>query len=119
MAATKGLPCKATHPTNLHIPQTILRLLTLKGNTILINHIPGLNIKYSKAIQIHHIVAVMAATVVTILVAQTVASLAKVRVTPLSQPNGGVVGISAIYLGLRLQEGEEVIPPSITSLAAP
>jgi len=57
-----------------------------RANTTLINHILGLNIKYSRVIQIHRIAAVMAATVVITLVVRTVVSLAKVRATHLLQP---------------------------------
>lgn len=115
MEATKGLPCKATHLANLHILRTIPP--NPKANTILINHILGLNTKYSKVIQIHRIAAVMAATVVITLVVRTVVSLAKVRVTHLFQLSEGVVDISATYPGLLPQEGEEAILPLITSLA--
>ena len=111
-----GLPCKATRLTNLHIHRTIPPKAIPKANTTLINHILGLNTKYSRAIQIHRIAAVTAAIVVITLVARTVVSLAKVRATHLFQPSEGVVDISATYLGLLPQEGEEAIPPLITSL---
>lgn len=112
-----GLPCKATHLTNLHILRTIPPKAIPKANTTLINHILGLNTKHSRVIQIHRIAAVMAATVVITLVARTVVSLAKVRATHLFQPSEGAVDISATYLGLLPQEEEEVILPLITSLA--
>lgn len=117
MEATKGLPCKATHLTNLHILRTIPPKAILRANTTLINHILGLNTKYSKVIQIHRIAAVMAATVVITLVVRTVVSLAKVRATHLLQPSEGAADISATYPGLLPQEGEEAILPLITSLA--
>ena len=112
-----GLPCKATHLTNLHILRTIPPKAIPKANTTLINHILGLNTKHSRVIQIHRIAAAMAATVVITLVARTVVSLAKVRATHLFQPSEGAVDISATYLGPLPQEEEEVIPPLITSLA--
>ena len=112
-----GLPCKATHLTNLHILRTIPPKAIPKANTTLINHILGLNTKHSRVIQIHHIAAAMAATVVITLVARTVVSLAKVRATHLFQPSEGAVDISATYLGPLPQEEEEVILPLITSLA--
>jgi hypothetical protein len=113
---TSGLPCKATHLTNLHI-RTIPPKAIPRANTTLINHILGLKTKYSRVIQIHRIVAVMAATVVITLVVRTVVSLAKVRATHPLQPNEGAVDISATYPGLLPQEGEEAILPLITSLA--
>ena len=114
---TSGLPCKATHLTNLHILRTIPPKAIPKANTTLINHILGLNTKYSRVIQIRRIAAVMAATVVITLVVRTVVSLAKVRATRLFQPSEGVVDISATYPGLLPREGEEAILPLITSLA--
>ena len=112
-----GLPCKATHLTNLHILRTIPPKAIPRANTTLINHILGLNTKHSRVIQIHRIAAAMAATVVITLVARTVVSLAKVRATHLFQPSEGAVDISATYPGLLPQEGEEAILPLITSLA--
>ena len=112
-----GLPCKATRLTNLHIHKTIHPKAIPKANTTLINHILGLNTKYSRAIQIHRIAAVTAAIVVITLVARTVVSLAKVRATHLFQLREGVVDISATYLGLLPQEEEEAILQLITSLA--